>query len=127
MLWIESVHTLKRVRNSMAVTGSLTSPFGYLYGNKPKIIGLLSDFGRIAYITKIEKIKKHMTEKTHMTIMVGYTDNHTRDTHKMYNTKTKIVIMKSDVKWARWKMTDPEETMKMFCDLYEEDFVPGIE
>ena len=52
MLCVESVHTLKRVRNSMDVTGSLTSPFEYLYGNKPKIIGLLSDFGRIAYVTK---------------------------------------------------------------------------
>ena len=111
----------------MDTTGSTKSTSGNFHEEKPKIIVLLSDFGRIAYITKIEKIKKHMTEKTHMTIMVGYTDNHTRDTHKMYNTKTKIVIMKSDVKWARWKMTDPEETMKMFCDLYEEDFVPGIE
>ena len=24
-------------------------------------------------------------------------------------------------------MTDPEETVKMFCDMHEENFVPGIE
>ena len=52
MLWDEAVHTRKIVRNSMATTGSTTSPFKTFYGGKPNIIGSLSYFGRIGYITK---------------------------------------------------------------------------
>ena len=35
--------------------------------------------------------------------------------------------MTRDVKWADWRMTDPEETLKIFCDAQKEDLVPGIE
>ena len=48
--------------------------------------------------------------------MVGYADNHKRDTYKFYNQETKRFIMTSDVKWADWKMTDSVETLKMFCE-----------
>ena len=39
MLWAEAVHTCKRVRNSMANTGSTAIPFKNFYGEKPNIIG----------------------------------------------------------------------------------------
>ena len=35
--------------------------------------------------------------------------------------------MSRDIKWAEWKTIDPEETMKMFFYLNEEDLVPRIE
>ena len=39
--------------------------------------------------------------------MIGYTDKHTIDTYKLYNTDIKRVIMKRDVEWEEWKMTYP--------------------
>ena len=63
MLWTEAVNTQERARNSMATMGSTTSPFKNFYGEKPKIIGSFSDFGRIGYVTKRENFKKQMTEK----------------------------------------------------------------
>ena len=48
--------------------------------------------------------------------MVGYADNHTRDTYNLYNPETKRVIMNRDVKWVDWKNTDPAETLKIFCE-----------
>ena len=39
MLWTEAIHTCERVRKIMATTGSTTSPFENVYGEKPKIIG----------------------------------------------------------------------------------------
>ena len=63
MLWEEAIHTYKRVRNSMDTTGIASIPFKKLYGEKPKIIGSLSEFGRIGYFTKREKSKKKMTDK----------------------------------------------------------------
>ena len=59
--------------------------------------------------------------------MVGYTDNHTRDTYKLYNPENNRVIMTRGVKWSEWKMTHPAETLKMFRDILEEYLVPGIE
>ena len=41
MIWEDTVHTYKRVRNSMATTGSTTSSLENFYGEKPKIIGLI--------------------------------------------------------------------------------------
>ena len=52
MLWEEALHVYKRVRNSMAATGSTTSPSEKIYGEKPNIIGSFSEFGIIGYVTK---------------------------------------------------------------------------
>ena len=63
MMWSEAVHTCNHMQKSMATTGSTNIPFEILYGEKPKIIGSFSDFGRIGYVTKRENFKKQMTEK----------------------------------------------------------------
>ena len=61
-------------------TGITNIPFINFYRDRPKIIALFSEFGRIAYVTKWEKLKKKMIDKTYKAIMVGYADNNTRDT-----------------------------------------------
>ena len=48
--------------------------------------------------------------------MVGYANNHTRETYKLYDRETKIFLMTRDVKWADWKMTNSAETLKMFSE-----------
>ena len=45
--------------------------------------------------------------------------------YQLYNSETKRVIMTRDVKWAEWKMIDPEKIVKILCNLHKEDFVPG--
>ena len=57
MLWEEAVHTCECVINSMSTTGSTESPFIIFYGEKTKIIGLFSEFGRIDYVTKRGKLR----------------------------------------------------------------------
>ena len=59
--------------------------------------------------------------------MVGYDDNHTRYTYKLYNPETKRVIMTRDVKWADWKTTDTMDTLKMFRKAEKVYLVPDIE
>ena len=48
-----------------------------------------------------------MMYKMYKAIMIGYADNHTRDTYTLYNTDIKRVIMTRDVKWEEWKMKYP--------------------
>ena len=40
-----------------------------------------------------------MKDKTYKTIMVGYSDNHTRDTYRLYNLETKRFIMTRYITW----------------------------
>ena len=35
--------------------------------------------------------------------------------------------MNRDIKWEYWKVTNPEETMKIFRTMNEQDLVSGIE
>ena len=59
--------------------------------------------------------------------MVGYADNNTRGTYKLYKPETKRVVMTRDVKWEDWKITNPVGTLEMFCESNKEDLVPGTD
>ena len=83
MLGAEEVQTCKRVCNSMETTSSTNILFEIFYGEKLKTIGLFSEFGRIAYVTKIENIKIQTKDNTYKEIMVGYTKNHTTETYRL--------------------------------------------
>ena len=63
-------------KKEYATTGSTKSPFEIFYGEKPKIIGMFLEFGRISYVTKSEKLNNQMTHKSYNAIMVGYAYNH---------------------------------------------------
>ena len=127
MMWTDAIHAYERVINSMANMSSTKSPFKIFHGEKPKIIGSFQEFERIAYITKREKFQNQITYKTYKAIMARYAENHIRDMYKWYNTDTKRVIKTRDVKWSQWKMINPAEILKIFCDAHEEDLVPCIE
>ena len=88
---------------------------------------MFSEFGRIAYVTKQDKFKNQMTDKTFKAIMEIYAYNHTRYTYKLYNPETKRFIMPQDVKWVDWKMADPAETLKMFREVHKGYLVPVID
>ena len=64
----------------MADMVSTKSPFEIFYGVKPKIIGSFLEFGRIGYVFKREKFRKKITDQIFKKIVLGYADNHTRDT-----------------------------------------------
>ena len=68
-----------------------------------------------------------MADKTFKAIIVGYVENHTRYTYKLYNPDTKRLIMTRGAKWEYWKMTHPAETLKLFREAHKEYLVPGIE
>ena len=83
MLWAEAAHTRERVQNSIATTGSTKRPLAIFYGQKTNNIALFSEFGIITYVTNWINIKKQIMDNMYNAIMVGYTDNHTRDTYTL--------------------------------------------
>ena len=82
----------------MATMGSTKIPFEKFHGEKPNIIGLFSEFGRITYVTKQDKFKKQVTDKNFNAIMVVYAGNHTIDMDKLYNADNKRVVITRDIK-----------------------------
>jgi len=74
----------------------------------------LIEFGRIGYVTVRKQIKKKWTDKSVKCVMVGYADDHSGDTYRMYDPMTNTVRCTRDVKWAAWTRSDPKETMKIF-------------
>ena len=57
MLQTEAVHTCNIVQNSIETKGSTNIPFEFFYGEKPNIIGQLSEFGCITYATKGKRLR----------------------------------------------------------------------
>ena len=68
-----------------------------------------------------------MKDNIFKVIMVGYTENHTRDTEIPYKQETKTVIISTDIKWTEWKVIDQEEMKKMLCNMNEQKFGREIE
>ena len=111
--------------DSMETAGSTNIPFENFHREKPKIIGLFSEFGCIAYVTNTGKIKRQMRYKNYKELMVGCADNHTRDTCKFKRQRPRGSSFLGTLNGQNGKKTDLVEIMKMLRDLNEEDLVPG--
>jgi hypothetical protein len=66
------------------------------------------------WLTDRRQLKAKMSDKSHKCIMVGYADNHSSDTYRVYDPETRKIRLTRDVKWAEWKRTDPSATMRIF-------------
>ena len=49
-------------------------------------------------------------------LMVGYAENHSADTYRMYDPNTNGIKSTRDVRWANWNRIKPEEDMDLFED-----------
>jgi len=87
-----------------------------LFDSKPGQLhpGQLIEFGQVGYVTIRKQIKTKWEDKSTKCIMVGYADDHSGDTYRMYDPTTNHVRLTQDVCWAAWTRTDPTEAMKVF-------------
>ena len=127
-IWAQAVNYIEEVRNSMATTRSLTSSDEIFFGKKPTILPYMVEFGRIGYVTiRNNNIKKQTDERDIKDIIVGYTKRYSGDTYRIFNPNTKRIILTRDIKWAKWKITDPKSNMDVFVKYDSSDIVPGID
>jgi hypothetical protein len=47
-------------------------------------------------------------------IMVGYSDDHSPDTYRMYDPNTKMIKSTRDIRWTDWKRNDPASSLSLF-------------
>ena len=83
------------------------------------------ELGRIGYVTKREKILGKLEERSTKMIMVGYATNHSGDVYRMYDPRTKCIILLRDVKWASWTNKNSTDDMNLFSTYEAADKIPG--
>jgi len=62
----------------------------------------LIEFGQVGYVTIQKQIKTKWEDKSTKCIMVGYTNDHSGNTYRMYNPMTNHVRLTRDICWATW-------------------------
>jgi hypothetical protein len=62
----------------------------------------LKEWGRLAYVTKRDKIKPKLTPKAIKCIFLGYTASHISDAYYFHCTTTNRAIISRDAKWLDW-------------------------
>ena len=98
-LWAEAANTATVYDNTLARSGNNPSSFQQFFGkgesgmvpNNSKI------FGEKVIVTNRKKLKSKLEPRGKQCIWVGYADLHSKDTHRVYNPKTRSLIMSRDV------------------------------
>jgi hypothetical protein len=122
-LWAEAFNTATKVGNIMYGLKEEKCPYEKFHGKEPKLNPKhLIEFGRIGYVTDRDKMKAKKRPKSKKMIMVGYADNHSPDTYRMFDPSTNRIKSTRDVRWADWNRNKPEENLDLFDkDKVEED------
>ena len=112
--WAEAVACSAFIEDLMIKAGR-TAPALFLWTNTTvtKWLQHLIQFGRIGVVNKHGKQAK-MTNKGFPAMMVGYAQNHGAGTYRLYNPKTKRIIMSRDVKWMDFKSKTLETEFELF-------------
>ena len=101
-LWAEAVMTATKLHNAVPnLVSGKQSPDQLWYGEHPKILRHLVQWGRIGYVKNRHPINKLEKKSTKMVFM-GYADDHAGDVYRMYNPETGRVVETRDVTWGDW-------------------------
>ena len=114
LLWPEAVDCMNDLENITCTTLHDKCADELFTGKPPKIYPYLVEWGRIGFVTIRQKFKSKWKEHSFKAAMVGYAKNHSGDTYRMYNPKTKKVIESRDIKWADFNRPDPYRGVPIF-------------
>jgi hypothetical protein len=86
------------------------SPYQKFYNKAPLLkLEHLVRFGRLRYVTDRRKIKSKLAPKAIKCLFVGYAFNHSAHTYRVYNPKTRHIILSRDVRWDNWNTKDSKQ------------------
>ena len=119
-LWAEAVSTATKLHNAVPNQGNGgDSPDMLWYGEHPKILNHLVQWGRIGYVAN-RGPKKKLDPKSTKMVFMGYADGHAGDVFRMFNPATSRIIATRDVVWAEWHGSqDIPASLKMFANDME--------
>ena len=127
--WAEAVACSAFVEDLMIKAGRISPAlFNWTHTSVTKWVNHLIQFGRIAVVHKHKKQAK-INEKGFPAMMVGYALNHGAGTYRLYNPKTKRIIMSRNIKWMDFQSRRLEDEFNLFepgiksveSDVYKTD------
>jgi hypothetical protein len=100
------------------------SPYQTFYGNSPLLkMENLVQLGRLGYVTERRKNKSKLAPKAIKCPFVGYAFNCRAHTYRMYNPKTRHIILSKDVRCDKWNTKDPKATLREHIQVYMQSLV----
>ena len=102
-LWAEAANTATDLENILYKQGKNGSSFQQFFGKgvKSLVPSSIQKFGEMAVITDQGKIKAKLDDRGKTCIWLGYAKDHAIGTHRIYNPKTKAVILSRNVVFLR--------------------------
>jgi hypothetical protein len=91
-IWAECVMNVTYSSNIISTKSSLKSSFELLHGEKPTSHHNLKIFGEVGVVTTKDKIQAKLSNRGTTCMLVGYTEHHSRDVHRMLNSTTDSII-----------------------------------
>ena len=124
-LWLEAAATATTTHNLLIMEEGKHSPYFKFYGKESKHINHLRQFGEIA-IVKIRKKQSKIENWGQVCVMVGYCDEHSKDTYRLFDIKMKKVIISRNVQWlsksyGKWVTDQDNESDESDDDWNEID------
>jgi hypothetical protein len=83
----------------------------------------LVQFGRLGYVTDKSKIKSKLAPKAIKCVFVGYAFNHSAHTYRLYNPKSRHIILSRDFRWDNWNTKDPKQALREHRQVYMQHLV----
>ena len=127
-LWHECASTATKIDNILVEDKKENSPYEQFYGESPKYEKYLRKFGELGVVTisNTNKMKGKLSDRGITGIFVGYARNHSGNTYRMYNPKTKKVWITRDIIWLN-KMYGENKIKEKGSDLTREIEIQGNE
>lgn len=125
VIWAEAMQTASFLHDIFPNSGRKQSSYEIFFGKPCEWFPYLIEYGRIG-VTATKKKKKKLEPPGTPMIMVGYALQHKPGSYRMYNPKTRKVVVCDNVTWSeskQWKATDD---MKQLIDTNDQE-VPGID
>lgn len=117
-LWPEAVQTASFL-GDMGPTDRSKVSAEVLYSGEPMKMkhSHFVEWGRVGIVTDKTKLKGKFKDKGKPMVMVGYCLDHPAGTYRMYNPKTRAVVVTDSVKWSSFKRWEAEEDTGMFKEI----------
>ena len=130
-LWTECANTA--TKNENVSVRDVNPPFTKFHGRDSRIVPHLHRFGEMGVVTTKKKIQGKIETTGKVAIFVGYAENHSGDTFRMFNPETKKILISRDVRWlnkvyGKWarenaSQIDPEDIVP---DEIKSEFVQEV-
>jgi hypothetical protein len=112
VLWSHAMDTATILDNLLPRKDSTTNAYDMWGERAPVDRQDLKEWGRLADVTKRDKIKPKLTPKAVKCIFLGYPVSHSSDALYFYCTTTNRVIISRDIKWLDWHGTSALDGIK---------------